>query len=113
MNLRIVSLPAHGAVELLLGMLTMVAPFLIGATPAGTVVLAGIGAVVVGLALTTVDDASVAVHAHHTYDLGLAVGLLGAAVALAAAGDAAATTYAAIAGVVHLGLNLVTRYSAR
>src|SRR3979490_1913575 len=48
---RLISLPAHGALEMLAGLFTMVAPFLFGFTPAGTVAAVVIGALIVGLSL--------------------------------------------------------------
>ena len=109
--IRPISLPLHGALELLTGMLALVAPFALGFTPAGTVVAVLVGAVAVGLALDATQPERVTTH--HALDYGLAFGALAAAVALAATGDVAATLTLAAFGLAQLGLNGATRYSAR
>src|SRR2546423_1056857 len=79
---RLISLPAHGALELLAGLLTMVAPFLFGFTAAGAVVAIVIGALVVGLSLATAstEQGSMPIAAHFAFDRGIVIGLLGAGV---------------------------------
>lgn len=110
---RLISLPAHGALELLAGLLTMAAPFLFGFGPAGTVVAVVIGAIVVGLSLATTDDGALPIAAHFAFDRGLALGALGAAVLLGLAGDRAAALFLALAGLALVALSVTTRYSAR
>ena len=112
---RLISLPAHGALELLLGMALMASPFLLGFGPAGTLVAVVIGALVVGLALSAslADTGTIDIAAHYAYDLGLAIGLLGAGIALAVSGDAPAAFAFLTAALAQLTLNMSTRYSAR
>ena len=112
---RLISLPAHGALELLLGMALMASPFLLGFGPAGTLVAVVIGALVVGLALSAslADTGSIDIAAHYAYDLGLAIGLLGAGIALAISGDAPAAFALLTAALAQLALNASTRYTAR
>ena len=114
---RIIPLQAHGALELLVGLLTMVAPFALGFEPAGTVLAVCVGAALVGLALgSTTDERGVPalpVATHHAADYGIAIGLGASAVLFAVTGDdVAGVTLAAIAAA-QLALNLSTRYSAR
>ena len=112
---RLISLPAHGAVELLLGLALMASPFVLGFGAAGTLLAVLVGALAAGLALSAAvaDTGTVDIAAHYAYDLGLALGLVGAGVALAIAGEAAAAgTFLAVA-VAMLGLNVTTRYSTR
>lgn len=114
---RLIPLQAHGALELLVGLATMIAPFALGFAPAGTVLAVVVGAALVGLALGSTTDErgvpAVPVATHHAADYGLVIGLGGSALLLAIAGDAVAgATLAAIAGI-QLLLNLGTRYSAR
>jgi hypothetical protein len=111
--LRLISLPAHGAAELALGVITLVAPFLLGMGTAGTIVAVVAGALIVGLALSTLDDRTLRVAQHHTYDYAALAALGVVAVVLAAAGDRAASLYFTAAMAVQLALNLTTRYSAR
>ena len=85
---RLISLPFHGALELLLGVSTMAAPFVLGFGAAGTVVGLVVGALVVGLAL-------------------------GAGLILSIAGDAVAGVFFAAASAAQIALNLTTRYSVR
>jgi hypothetical protein len=112
---RLISLPAHGAFELAVGLGLMAAPFLLGFGGAGTLVAVVVGALVVGLALNAAvaDSGAVDIAAHYAYDLGLAAGLMGAGVVLAIAGDATAALVFLGAAAAQLALNATTRYSAR
>ena len=112
---RLISLPAHGALELAMGMALMASPFLLGFGAAGTIVAIVVGALVVGLALNAAvaDTGAIDIAAHYAYDLGLTAGLLGAGVVLAIHGDAPAALVLLAASAVQLGLNVTTRYSAR
>lgn len=47
----VISLPTHGALELPLGLIALIAPFALGFGPAGAIVSLLIGACIVGLAL--------------------------------------------------------------
>lgn len=115
---RLISYPAHGAVEFVLGVALMALPFLLGAQPAGIVVGVGLGATVCAIALTSIGadgrtPGAVAVSAHQAYDQGIALGGVGAALVLALAGQATiAVGILAVAASLFL-LSLVTRYSAR
>jgi hypothetical protein len=109
--IRPISLPLHGAVELLLGFIALLAPFALGFTPAGAAISVLIGVLVVGLALDATQSSQVS--AHHTFDYGLALGAVLAALPLALAGDAAAALTLGALGLAQLGLNGATRYSAR
>jgi hypothetical protein len=111
---RLISLPTHGAFELLAGVFAMVAPFLFGFTPAGTVVAVVIGALIVGLSLAAASSerGSLPISAHFAFDRGIVIGLLGGGVLVGLAGDAAAALFLAITGVALLALSLATRYSA-
>jgi hypothetical protein len=112
--LRLISLPAHSAFEFATGVATMAAPFVFGFEPAGTVIAVVIGALIAGLALAATSDerGSLPIAAHFAFDRGLVIGLLFAGVLLALAGDVAAATFLAVAGVVQLALSVTTRYSA-
>ncbi len=76
---RLIPFHAHGALEFLVGLATMVAPFALGFTPAGTVVAVAVGATLVGLALGSTTDErgvpAVSISTHHAADYGLALGL--------------------------------------
>jgi hypothetical protein len=113
--LRLISLPTHAVLELLGGLALMVAPFLLGFTAAGLVAAVAIGALVVGLALSTADNdvRGLNIAAHFAFDRGIAIGLLGAALVLGLAGDTAAAAVFAGAAFAQAALNLTTRYSAR
>jgi hypothetical protein len=111
---RLISLPAHGAMELLVGVLLMAAPFVLAFSPAATVVVVLVGALVAGLALGAAasDTGAIDIAAHYASDLGLAVGMLGAGVVFAVGGDGPAGVVLLAGGVAQLALNLTTRYSA-
>jgi hypothetical protein len=111
---RLISLPAHGALEMVAGLFTMVAPFLFGFTPAGTVAAVVIGALIVGLSLAaaTTDQGSLPISAHFAFDRGIVIGLVGAGAVISLAGDAGAALFFALTGAALLALSLTTRYSA-
>ena len=110
---RLISLPAHGALELMVGLALMASPFVLGFSPAATIVVVLVGAVVAGLALGAAasDTGAIDIGAHYTSDLALAVGMLGAGVVFAAAGDGPAGSALLLAGCALLALNVTTRYS--
>ena len=114
---RLIPLQTHGALEFLVGLLTMAAPFALGFTPAGTVLAVCVGAALVGLALgSTTDDRGVpalSVATHHAADYGIAIGLGVSALLFAVTGDAVAGITLAGIAAAQLALNLSTRYSAR
>jgi hypothetical protein len=100
-------------VEIALGLVTMVAPFLLGFGVAGGIAALLIGLVIVGAALTTIDPRSINVGAHYALDHVMAVAMVVAALGLGVlAGDRHATAYLAAVAIVQLGLNLTTRYTA-
>jgi hypothetical protein len=109
---RLIPLSLHAALEMLLGLAIMAAPFLLGLGPGAAIVGVVLGTLLVGLALSlTVDDGALSVGAHYAFDYGLVLGLLGAAIVVGIAGDRAGTAALAAAGLAQLALNLTTRYS--
>lgn len=116
--LRLISLPLHGALEMLAGFALMALPFALGLSPAAAVLGVTVGALIVGLALAAAGpetDAhrTMTVATHHAFDYGLVSGLLGAALVVGLAGDRAGGIVFALAAVGQLLLNLTTRYSRR
>ncbi|MBI5105220.1 MAG: SPW repeat protein [Solirubrobacterales bacterium] len=116
--IRLLTLPAHGVVELLIGLSTMAAPFVVGFGPAATLVALLVGAVLVGLALAAASAheggrGSFNVATHHAADSGLAIGLFGAAATVGIDGDATAAVTLAALALAQTALTLTTRYSLR
>jgi len=109
---RLLSISAHGALEMLLGLVALVAPFGLGFGLAGAVVSILFGVVLVGLALSTTDS-GLRLSAHYTLDYGLAVGAAAAAVLVGLAGDRPALLFLIGLAVAQLALNASTRYSAK
>ena len=111
--IRLLPLATHSALELLLGMALIAAPFALGLSTPAMVAGVVIGAVLVGLALQAVDPGTYhSVAAHHAADHGLALGLAAAA-ALLWTTDATAGILFGLAAVLQVSLNLTTRYTAR
>jgi hypothetical protein len=110
---RLVPLHVHGALELLVGLALMGAPFALGLSTAALVAGMAAGALVTGLALSAAiaDDLDIA--AHFAYDIGISVALFVAALVLAVSGDPAAAALFAVAGLGALTLNMTTMYSAK
>ncbi len=106
------SLPAHGALELPIGVLALVAPFALGFGLAGAVVSVLIGVCIVGLALDAAQHPT-QVSAHQAFDYGIAFAAVVAAVPLALVGQSAAALFLGAVGVALLALDAATRYSAR
>lgn len=101
---------------MLVGLFTMAAPMVLGLSPAAAVVGVIVGALIVGLSLSstgaeTDGRRTITVAAHHTFDYGIATGLLGAAAVVGIAGDAPGAIVFAAAALTQLALNLTTRYS--
>jgi hypothetical protein len=107
--LRRLTLPEHGAVELLVGVALIAAPLFLGFGPAGLLASMAAGAVLAGLALSD----GVAISAHMTADTLVAGTLLGIAVALASAGDTVAAGVLAAAAAGELALGMATRWTRR
>ena len=110
--LRPVSLPAHAALEMLVGLVLGIAPFVLGLSTAAAFVGVIAGVLVVGLALQSIDE-NLHIAAHLAGDQGLALGLGAAGGVLAVAGDGPAAALFAGAAALQLLLILTTRYSAR
>src|SRR4051812_21608237 len=114
--LRLISLPVHGAVEMLVGFLLMVVPFALQLSGAATVVGITAGVLVVGLALSSTDveaegRRAMPIATHYAFDYGLVPGLRGVAAILGFTGDKPAAAMFAVAAVLQLALNMTTRYS--
>ena len=114
---RLIPFPLHGALDMVTGLSAMIAPFVLGFGPAGTIVGILVGSMLVGLALYGVlDDAgrpALPVAAHHAADYGIAIGLFGVAALLGFAGDLAAAAGLGTIAAAQLAINLTTRYSLR
>jgi len=113
--MRLIPLPIHSALELVTGLVLMTLPFALGLGAAAMVSGAVLGALIAGHALQPLDTPGrppVPVSAHYAADLGLALGLGGAALILAAEDSTAAILFGA-AAATQLVLNLATRYSQR
>ena len=107
--LRRLSLPEHGAVELVVGLALIAAPLPLGFGPAGLLASMTAGAVLVGLGL----GEGLSISAHMTSDLVVAFGLVAAGVALAASGERAAGGLLAAAAAGEAALGLGTRWTRR
>ena len=104
---RRLSLPEHGAIELLAGVALIAAPFALAFGPGGLVGCLAAGVLLVGLGLSE----GLAISAHMTADTLLAVALIGGGMALAAAGERAAGGLLAAVAAGELALTLATRWT--
>ncbi len=107
--LRRLSLPEHGAVELVTGLGLIAAPLLLGFGSAGLLASMTAGAILVGLGLTE----GLPISAHMTSDFVVAIGLMAVSVALAGGGERAAGGLLATAAASELALSLGTRWTRR
>lgn len=113
----LIPFPFRAALQFLLGLGLMVAPFAFGLEAAEAVVCVVSGALTTGLALSsTVGDRGTSplpLTAVHAFDVGLALGLLCAGLVLGLAGYVAATAVLGAFGLAQLLLSATTRYSLR
>ena len=110
---RLISLPVHGALELLAGVALMGLPFALGADPTGAIAAVVAGTIMVGLALNkTADGTTMNIAVQYAYDWGLAMGLLGAALVVGLADEPLGALLLSVAALTQVVLNLITRYSA-
>ena len=107
---RQVSLPAHGAIAVLLGMVMLLAPAVLHFQVAGLVLAATLGAIEIGLGLTFIAPGRYATTWRAHLDSLLAVATAAAALGVAAGGDATAGVFLAVMTGVLVCLNLGTRY---
>lgn len=115
--MRLVPFPVHIALRLMTALATIVAPFAVGFSEAGTVVAVAVGAIVAGATLRGIPDERGQVPSPiadiHAFEWGAILGLFGGAIVLGTSGDMPAfLTLGAIAALQALG-NLTTRYSMR
>ena len=106
---RRLSLPEHGALELLAGLALGAALFVLGFGAGGLIASLAAGIVLVGLGL----GEGGAIAAHMTADALLAGALISAGLALAASGDRMAGGLLAAAAAGELALSLGTRWTRR
>lgn len=106
------SLPTHAALELLVGLLALVAPFALGFGLPGAVVSILAGVAIVGLALDAAEHPA-RVSTHQAFDYGIAFAAVLVAIPLALVGEGAAALFLAAVGIALLALDAATRYSAR
>ena len=111
--LRLIPLPIHAALEMLLGLALGIAPFALGMSTAAAFLGVIAGVLVVGLALQSIEDENPRIAAHLAADQGVALGLAAAAVIVATTGDPSAAVLFAAAAAAQLTLILATRYSTR
>jgi hypothetical protein len=112
---RAIPFYVHGAIELIAAPLLLVAPFVLGfSVPAGVLSFA-LGVLLIGLALSVVDQGErgslpITTHAGFDYVLATATILIGFAVGLAT-DDTVAAIFMAGFGSAHLALTASTRFS--
>jgi hypothetical protein len=107
--LRRLSLAEHGALELLVGLGLIAAPFALGFGPAGLLVSMSAGVIIAGLGLSD----GMAIATHMAADLAVALGLIAAAAALAAGGETVAGGVLSAVAAIELALGVATRWTRR
>lgn len=113
---RRISFATHGALEFPLGLALMAAPFVLGASVAGTVVAVALGALVAGIALSAAGEprrGGLPLRVHESYDQALALGGVAGAVALALAGQGSVALAVLGVSLALLVLTAATRYTSR
>ena len=106
---RRLSLPAHGLVELMLGLALLVAAFALSLGVAGTVALFTAGVVLAGIGFGAADNLPLS--AHQTLDRWIATLMAAASVGLALAGDASGAVVLLAVAAGQLVLTVATRWT--
>jgi hypothetical protein len=106
------TLSTHGAIELVLGLATLVSPALLRFGHAGLLVAVLLGSLLAGMAVTIGADSRTSPAWHQLFDLIFVIATAVAALFLALAGDARAALFFVALTVVQSGLNVATRYVA-
>jgi hypothetical protein len=115
MTSRAISLSAHSVVEILAAPLLMAAPFFLGFGHLAGAVTIALGAMLMGLAVSTASEErtiSLSAHASFDYAIGMLTVLTGLLVGIAG-GEPLATAFLVGFGAAHLALTASTRFSAR
>ncbi len=107
---RQVSVPAHGAIAVLLGMVMLLAPAVLHFQVVRLVLTAALDAIEIGFVLTFIAPGRSATTWRAHLDSLLAVATAAAALGVAAAGDGIAAIFLAVMTGVLVCLNLGTRY---
>jgi hypothetical protein len=108
---RRLSIPAHGALELLVGLALLGLAFGLGLGAAALVVAVAAGAVVAGLGLS--GGEGLPLRTHRAADQIVAAALLGCALGLAVAGDHAGAALLGAAAAAEVTLLGATRWTRR
>jgi hypothetical protein len=106
-----ISLPTHGAFELLLGLALLGLAFALGLGPSGLVAGVVAGVLVAGLGLTGADV--LPLQTHQALDQAVVAALLGVTLALAIHTEPAAAILLGAAAVAELALLAGTRWTRR
>jgi hypothetical protein len=106
---RRLSLPEHGAVELVIGVALIAVPFVLAFEPPGLLASMAAGALIAGLAVSD----GLPISTHMAADTFVAAALLAVAVGLASSGDTVAGGVLAAAGAGELALGMATRWTRR
>lgn len=112
MRNRPLSLPAHGAIEFLAGIVMMLAPVALVFSPPALIVSVALGAILTGsaLGLSTQRPLSVAAHTH--FDSAFVIVTALAALGFALAGQVAAVVLLSAVVLLQAALSFGTRYAA-
>jgi hypothetical protein len=108
-------LAVHGAIELIVGFALIGIAFALGFQAPGLIVSVVLGAALIGIAIASTSASgrgSLPPSVHADVDLGMALGLLAAAVVLGFGGQGIAFIALIAGGLVQLTLTALTRYGA-
>jgi hypothetical protein len=109
-----ISIDMHGAIELMVGAVLVLLPFVLGFEPAAIAFSAAVGALIIGLALTASEPGargSIPLAAHAAYDWGFGVALIGAGFVFGLMQGYQPLLLFVLAGAVELLLVVGTRYA--
>jgi hypothetical protein len=106
------TLPTHGAIELLTGLVMMIAPAILSFGAAGLLISVTLGAILTGNAFALTSPRESSVVAHSGFDIAFVLATALAALGLAFAGQTHAVIFLAVIVVLQALLGVGTRYSA-
>jgi hypothetical protein len=110
---RLLPLHVHGALEIVVALVIMAAPFVLGFEPAAMIASVLLGALVVSVALATHvgDEGALSISTHAAFDIAFAIAMSVGAVVFAIVQDVPAAAFMALGAVSLTLISSLTRYS--
>jgi hypothetical protein len=110
---RLLPLHVHGALEVLVALVIMAAPFMLGFEPAAMIASVVLGALVLSVSFATHigDDGALPIATHAAFDMAFAIAMGAGAIAFAIVHEIAPASFMAMGAITLVLISSLTRYS--